>query len=92
MRLPLKYFLQNVQNQLDRKLEPANLTMSTSHSSTVADTYHNSVDCAMKTLRSEGPFGFYKGFIPNWMRIGPHTIITFFIFEQLRRVVGISPI
>ncbi|KAK2189606.1 hypothetical protein NP493_101g04040 [Ridgeia piscesae] len=55
-------------------------------------TYHNSLDCALKTLQSEGPLGFYKGFIPTWMRIGPHTIITFFIFEQLRRVVGISPI
>ncbi|KAI0210399.1 Mitochondrial substrate carrier family protein ucpB [Lamellibrachia satsuma] len=56
------------------------------------NTYHNSFDCVVKTLRTEGLLGFYKGFIPTWMRIGPHTIITFFIFEQLRRAVGISPI
>ncbi|XP_064651776.1 mitochondrial substrate carrier family protein ucpB-like [Lineus longissimus] len=55
-------------------------------------TYTNSFDCAIKTLRAEGLFGLYKGFIPNWMRIGPHTIVTFFIFEQLRKVIGMAPV
>ncbi|OWF34706.1 mitochondrial substrate carrier family protein ucpB-like [Mizuhopecten yessoensis] len=54
--------------------------------------YKSAFDCFLKTLRSEGPLGLYKGFIPNWMRIGPHTTVAFFIFEQLRRVVGIDPI
>ncbi|XP_069142036.1 mitochondrial substrate carrier family protein ucpB-like isoform X2 [Argopecten irradians] len=54
--------------------------------------YTSAFDCFFKTLRSEGPLGLYKGFIPNWMRIGPHTTIAFFIFEQLRRIVGIDPI
>ncbi|KAJ8302296.1 hypothetical protein KUTeg_021283, partial [Tegillarca granosa] len=49
--------------------------------------YKSAFDCFFKTLRSEGPIGLYKGFIPNWMRIGPHTIITFFIFEKLRQLV-----
>lgn len=55
-------------------------------------TYTGTFDCLMKILRSEGPFGLYKGFIPNWMRIGPHTIISFFVFEQLRRIVGMDPV
>ncbi|XP_061193266.1 mitochondrial substrate carrier family protein ucpB-like isoform X2 [Saccostrea echinata] len=54
--------------------------------------YKNAFDCFFKILRSEGPLGLYKGFIPNWMRIGPHTIITFFIFEELRHLVGMDPI
>ncbi|XP_066283447.1 mitochondrial substrate carrier family protein ucpB-like [Branchiostoma lanceolatum] len=52
--------------------------------------YRSSLDCLLKTLRSEGPFGLYKGFIPNWMRIGPHTIVTFLIFEELRRLIGMK--
>ncbi|XP_019627253.1 PREDICTED: mitochondrial substrate carrier family protein ucpB-like [Branchiostoma belcheri] len=52
--------------------------------------YRNSLDCLLKTMRSEGLFGLYKGFIPNWMRIGPHTIVTFLIFEELRRLIGMK--
>ncbi|XP_033120341.1 mitochondrial substrate carrier family protein ucpB-like [Anneissia japonica] len=54
--------------------------------------YKNTLDCLLKTLRSEGMFGLYKGFIPNWLRIGPHTIISFFLFEQFRHMAGIKPI
>jgi len=46
----------------------------------------------VKILKYEGVGGLYKGFIPNWARIGPHTIITFMIFEQLRKLVGLNPI
>ncbi|XP_014669490.1 PREDICTED: mitochondrial substrate carrier family protein ucpB-like [Priapulus caudatus] len=54
--------------------------------------YGNALDCLVKTIRSEGIVGLYKGFFPNWMRIGPHTIITFFIFEQLRSAIGMQPV
>lgn len=53
--------------------------------------YSSTLDCFWKTLRSEGPLGLYKGFIPVWMRIGPHTIITFFFYEQFRKALGIRP-
>jgi hypothetical protein len=35
-------------------------------------TYTGTFDCLTKIIKSEGLFGLYKGFIPNWMRIGPH--------------------
>ncbi|MCO5567293.1 hypothetical protein L7F22_020983 [Adiantum nelumboides] len=54
--------------------------------------YSSTLDCFWKTLHSEGPRGLYKGFVPVWLRIGPHTIVTFFIFEQLRKSLGIIPI
>ena len=54
--------------------------------------YTSSYSCFLKIYSSEGILGFYKGFIPNWTRIGPHTIITFMIFEQLRKLVGIKPL
>ena len=58
----------------------------------ISAVYRGAIDCTIKTIKSEGVFGLYKGFIPNWMRIGPHTIVTFFIFEQLRHFAGMSPI
>ncbi|XP_071176606.1 mitochondrial substrate carrier family protein ucpB-like [Mytilus edulis] len=54
--------------------------------------YKGTFDCLMKIVKTEGFLGLYKGFIPNWMRIGPHTVISFFIFEQLRRSVGMDPV
>lgn len=55
-------------------------------------TYASTFNAVQKTLQSEGMLAFYKGFIPNWMRLGPHTIITFFVFEQLRKRAGMAPI
>ena len=54
--------------------------------------YKNTIHCLAKIIRHEGMLGLYKGFIPNWMRIGPHTIVTFFVFERLRSLVGMSPV
>ena len=54
--------------------------------------YSSIFECASLTFKSEGFFGFYKGFIPCWMRIGPHTIVTFMILEKLRNICGIRPI
>jgi len=44
------------------------------------------VDCAVKLMRSEGPLAFYKGFIPNFARIGSWNIVTWFTLEQLKRL------
>jgi hypothetical protein len=54
--------------------------------------YRGTLDCFAKTLYSEGFYGLYKGFIPNWVRIGPHTIVTFIVYEQLRKLGGLRPI
>uniref|UniRef100_T1PDR2 Mitochondrial carrier protein n=1 Tax=Musca domestica TaxID=7370 RepID=T1PDR2_MUSDO len=39
-----------------------------------------------------GPMGFFKGYIPAFVRLGPHTIITFVFLEQLRLNFGITPL
>ena len=55
-------------------------------------SYKNILDCLMKILKTEGFSGLYKGFFPNWMRLGPHTIICFLVFERLRIIFNIRPI
>jgi len=53
--------------------------------------YKNAIECGMNVLRNEGALGFYKGFMPYFLRLGPHTILTFVFFEQfvkLFRVFG----
>lgn len=50
-------------------------------------TYASIMACA-KDIATSGPMGFFKGFIPAFVRLGPHTILTFIFFEQLRLHFG----
>lgn len=38
-----------------------------------------------------GPLGFYKGYVPAFVRLGPHTVLTFILLEQLRLNFGYLP-
>lgn len=49
--------------------------------------YSSLLDCA-KDIASIGPSGFFKGFLPAFIRLGPHTILTFIFFEQIRMQFG----
>ena len=57
---------------------------------TEAPIYNGFVDCFQKILRSEGPLGFYKGFLPIWGRFAPTTCAQLVIFEQLRKAAGMG--
>ncbi|CAG8704400.1 8183_t:CDS:2 [Cetraspora pellucida] len=46
--------------------------------------YKSTFDCFIKTIKAEGIQGLYKGFIPHYFRIGPHTILTLVFLEQFR--------
>ena len=35
-----------------------------------------------------GPLGFFKGYIPAFIRLAPQTILTFVFLEQLRKHFG----
>ncbi|KAG8373427.1 hypothetical protein BUALT_Bualt11G0023100 [Buddleja alternifolia] len=49
--------------------------------------YSGAVDCAMKTIKAEGPMALYKGFIPTISRQGPFTIVLFVTLEQVRKLL-----
>ncbi|ESP03786.1 hypothetical protein LOTGIDRAFT_211907 [Lottia gigantea] len=52
--------------------------------------YSGLVSCAVD-IGKNGPLGFYKGFIPAFIRLGPQTVITFILFEQIRLQFGDDP-
>lgn len=53
-----------------------------------AKEYTGIIDCAQKMLAREGPFSFYKGFIPQWSRFAPFTTIQLVTWETLRKMTG----
>jgi solute carrier family 25 oxoglutarate transporter 11 len=55
-----------------------------------APKYAGMIDCFVKIARQEGLSGFYKGFVPNFMRLGPQTIMTFIFYEQFVKLYHLS--
>ncbi|CAH1437013.1 mitochondrial uncoupling protein 5 [Lactuca sativa] len=52
-----------------------------------APPYAGATDCALKTIKTEGPMALYKGFIPTISRQGPFTIVLFVTLEQVRKLL-----
>ncbi|KAI9150906.1 Mitochondrial oxaloacetate carrier protein [Blastocladiella emersonii ATCC 22665] len=48
--------------------------------------YRGPIDCFAKTLRAEGISALYKGLSAHYLRVGPHTILTFVFLEQVRKM------
>jgi solute carrier family 25 protein 34/35 len=48
--------------------------------------YQNLLDCLNKTFRIEGVRGLYKGSLENYLRLGPHVILTFVFWEQFKKL------
>lgn len=49
-----------------------------------ATKYSGLLDCAAQTLRAEGITAFWKGATAQFVRLGPHTMLTFMALEWLR--------
>jgi solute carrier family 25 (mitochondrial oxoglutarate transporter), member 11 len=46
--------------------------------------YKGMLDAMAKTVRSEGTFSLWRGFTPYFLRLGPHTVLTFVVLEQMK--------
>lgn len=45
--------------------------------------YKGSIDVMLKVAKHEGVLSLWKGFTPYFARLGPHTVITFILMEQM---------
>jgi solute carrier family 25 protein 14/30 len=48
--------------------------------------------CVAAIACGEGAAAFYKGATMAWLRLGPHTVVTFTVLERLRHLAGVAPI
>ena len=46
--------------------------------------YRGPLDCARKTMAKEGSMALWRGFWPNYARLGPHNVIMWLVVEQVR--------
>lgn len=47
--------------------------------------YGGFLDCALKVWRAEGLLGLYKGAGPVFLRLAPHTVLSMFFWDLMRR-------
>lgn len=47
--------------------------------------YNNLLDCFMKTFKIEGVRGLYKGFVANYCRCAPHTILNLTFWDLFKK-------
>lgn len=50
--------------------------------------YSNIVDCFIKTASRDGLLAFYKGFVPNFGRLGSWNVVMFLTLEQVKKFVA----
>ncbi|KAL1498663.1 hypothetical protein AB1Y20_013976 [Prymnesium parvum] len=43
-----------------------------------------------RLLRQEGPLALFNGWLPTYLRLGPHAVLTFPLYEAMRRYVGLD--
>lgn len=48
--------------------------------------YSGMLDCFVQTARTDGALAFYKGFIPNFARLGSWNVTMFLVYEQTKRL------
>lgn len=48
--------------------------------------YGGLTDCLVKICQQEGPLALYKGLGLAYLRLGPHTILSMFFWDELRKL------
>lgn len=68
-------------------MNPFDVIMTRLYNQSVAkegQLYKGMWDCARKTVSIEGYRALFKGFVPHYTRIGPHTLLNLMLLEQVR--------
>lgn len=48
------------------------------------------IEVTRRIASEEGMSGFFRGWLPNYARLGPHTVIVFIVYEQVRSWSGLG--
>lgn len=49
--------------------------------------YRGMMDCFFQSVRAEGPFVLYAGFVPAFIKLAPYTIISLTLADKLTKAL-----
>lgn len=68
-------------------MNPFDVIMTRLYNQKGHSLYGGVLDCLVKTVRAEGLTALLKGMVPHFVRIGPHTVLTLVLLEQVRSLL-----
>lgn len=81
------YPLQVIKARLQQRSQSVEITEG-GELAVVRREYGGVVDCVVRIFRNEGPVGFFKGCIPNAIRVAPSAAITFVTYETVMDILS----
>ena len=63
--------------------------LQASGSSGHPQAYTGFVDVLQQTLAKEGPRGLYKGLLPSILKVGPAVGVSWIVYEDMKRRLGV---
>jgi solute carrier family 25 protein 14/30 len=54
------------------------------------DSYSSPLDCLVKTVKFDGVRSLWRGWLPNFARLGPHFLISLPLLEATRKLFGLK--
>jgi len=90
------YFQDNIVTHLSASVVSGLVTTTATNPFDVVKTrimsdrasYSGPIDCFFKTVTREGPLALFKGWVPNYLRLGPHFIVSIPLYEFIRKNLG----
>eukprot|EP01040_Poterioochromonas_malhamensis_P002843 gene2843-3027_t len=69
---------------------PFDLLKTRAMNATLKNEERKMLNMIRVVLKEEGLMIFFRGWLPAYLRLGPHALICFPVFEQLRRLLGLE--
>ena len=66
--------------------------IKTRYMSDTTNRYPSPFICVVETYREGGIRAFFRGWMPSYWRLGPHTVFSFLLIERIRAFMGLKPI
>lgn len=54
--------------------------------------YNGVIDCIKRVWMNEGTYGFFKGCVPNAVRVAPSAAITFVVYESMMDLLEVHDV
>lgn len=81
------YPLQVIKARMQQRVDSVELTAE-GEVSAVKRNYQGMIHTTQKILRREGAAGFFKGVVPNSIRVAPGAAVTFVVYEGVLDFLG----
>lgn len=83
----ITYPYQVIKSRLQQRDIAVELSHIANNAQASKPRYTGMIDCIVKIWRNEGVFGFFKGVVPNVIKVAPSAALTFLVYEETMKLL-----